>query len=454
MSKFVANYLVEDVLRLAPDASSAKSGKELANPGKWQNLGTDLAYIWGYCQGSGAKPYETQVDLTAPAFKCSCPSRKFPCKHGLALLLLAMTKTELFVESASAPDWVAQWIESRQEKSAKKKEKEEKPRTEEELAQLKEAKEKRKNDRFAKVEAGIETLELFLEDCLRQGTSTLQNKPFAYWQERAARLVDAQAPGLAKRVLNLSNIKNQDYHSQFLSRAASIFMLTRAFKNYTKLPPTMQEDILSAIGFTASQEELLKEDGVKDDWLVLGQYVTVEERLRVQKTYLRGQNCGKIALLLSFAHGTAPFDILMVPGKTYPAELVYFSSRAPLRVLKKESGAASDNYIKPVIECSLSQAVEEFRAALAKNPFVEYQPIFLGPVSIVRQSNNWYTVDQDHNMAPLTMPELPGWQLYSCAAGQPVHLFGEWDGETITPLSIFTERSYHRIAVKSEVTAP
>ncbi|MBK7841954.1 MAG: hypothetical protein IPJ49_30625 [Candidatus Obscuribacter sp.] len=78
MSKYVANYQVEDILRLAPDASSAKSGKELANPVKWQGMGTDLAYIWGYCQGSGAKPYQTQVDLTAPAFKCSCPSRKFP----------------------------------------------------------------------------------------------------------------------------------------------------------------------------------------------------------------------------------------------------------------------------------------------------------------------------------------------------------------------------------------
>jgi uncharacterized Zn finger protein len=25
------------------------------------------------------------VDLSGPAFRCTCPSRKFPCKHGLAL---------------------------------------------------------------------------------------------------------------------------------------------------------------------------------------------------------------------------------------------------------------------------------------------------------------------------------------------------------------------------------
>nr|WP_279163542.1 SWIM zinc finger family protein [Rhodococcus erythropolis] len=27
------------------------------------------------------------VDLRGPAYKCSCPSRKFPCKHALGLLV-------------------------------------------------------------------------------------------------------------------------------------------------------------------------------------------------------------------------------------------------------------------------------------------------------------------------------------------------------------------------------
>jgi SWIM zinc finger len=43
--------------------------------------------VWGLCAGSGKRPYQTVVDLTGPAYKCSCPSRKFPCKHALALLL-------------------------------------------------------------------------------------------------------------------------------------------------------------------------------------------------------------------------------------------------------------------------------------------------------------------------------------------------------------------------------
>src|SRR5690349_1526069 len=107
------------VLALAPDASSAKAGQDLANPRKWVTLAGDGSLaIWGECQGSGAKPYQVQVDLSEPAFKCSCPSRKFPCKHGLGLLLMFATGPEL-LKFADRPAWVNEWFASRAAKAAK-----------------------------------------------------------------------------------------------------------------------------------------------------------------------------------------------------------------------------------------------------------------------------------------------------------------------------------------------
>ncbi|MBW4639863.1 MAG: SWIM zinc finger family protein [Gloeocapsa sp. UFS-A4-WI-NPMV-4B04] len=84
------------ILALAPDASSAKNGKTLATLRKWVSLGQNEQVIWGECQGSGKTPYQTQIDLTEIAFKCSCPSRKFPCKHGLGLLLLRSNEPAAF----------------------------------------------------------------------------------------------------------------------------------------------------------------------------------------------------------------------------------------------------------------------------------------------------------------------------------------------------------------------
>ena len=81
-------WSVDQVVALAPDAGSAKSGKDLAVSGKWKTLGAAAGCVWGEIQGSGRTPYQTIVDLGGPAFKCTCPSRKFPCKHGLGLFLL------------------------------------------------------------------------------------------------------------------------------------------------------------------------------------------------------------------------------------------------------------------------------------------------------------------------------------------------------------------------------
>ena len=113
------DYSGEQIIALAPDAASAKAGRSLATASKWQNVGQDERALWGECQGSGAKPYQTVIDLNEPAFKCSCPSRKFPCKHALGLFLHLASKLAAFGVPSFAcshdvfPDLLAATIERR-----------------------------------------------------------------------------------------------------------------------------------------------------------------------------------------------------------------------------------------------------------------------------------------------------------------------------------------------------
>src|SRR5262245_9167559 len=117
-------WTTEQILALAPDGSSAKAGKELATARKWVTLGHDERAAWGEGQGSGATPYRTQIDLSEPAFRCSCPSRKFPCKHALGLFLLLEGQPDAFTQVAP-PDWVTEWLASRSERAEKRAQKEE-----------------------------------------------------------------------------------------------------------------------------------------------------------------------------------------------------------------------------------------------------------------------------------------------------------------------------------------
>src|SRR5262245_33757512 len=113
------SWTIEQVLALAPDTSSAKSGKDLSAVRKWLTLGANTACAWGTIQGSGKTPYQATIDLTAPAFKCTCPSRKFPCKHGLGLFLILVQQPEACVEK-EPPPWASEWMSKRTAKEETK----------------------------------------------------------------------------------------------------------------------------------------------------------------------------------------------------------------------------------------------------------------------------------------------------------------------------------------------
>ena len=87
-SPTIAPWSTEQVTALAPDKQVATAGLKLALPATWSDTGVHGALVWGSASGSGKRPYRVCVDLSGPAFKCSCPSRKFPCKHAVGLLHL------------------------------------------------------------------------------------------------------------------------------------------------------------------------------------------------------------------------------------------------------------------------------------------------------------------------------------------------------------------------------
>jgi len=186
------NYSVEQIIALAPDAASAKAGRSLATASKWQNVGQDERAVWGECQGSGAKPYQTVIDLSEPAFKCSCPSRKFPCKHALGLFLLIANQPA--AGNTTVPAWAAEWLGKRDEQTQRRNEaakKADEVPDEATLARRASQKAKRSLDREAKVVAGLKELELWLRDLLRHGLASAQTRTFDYWEQMAARLIDA-----------------------------------------------------------------------------------------------------------------------------------------------------------------------------------------------------------------------------------------------------------------------
>ncbi|HMY20912.1 MAG TPA: SWIM zinc finger family protein [Polyangium sp.] len=87
-----------EVQALAPDARAFADAKKIAKISAWRRLGRDGDAIWGVALGSKGDAYAVYARATNDV-RCSCPSRKKPCKHALALLLVA-AGGHAFVEEA------------------------------------------------------------------------------------------------------------------------------------------------------------------------------------------------------------------------------------------------------------------------------------------------------------------------------------------------------------------
>src|SRR5215469_18121824 len=188
------------VLALAPDSNSAVAGKKLANIRFWRNLGQSPLAAWGECQGSVL--YQVRVELAAFTVKCTCPSHKFPCKHGIALLLL--TAENQHVPSADPPDWVKDWLSKRA--TASMRHTPEKPAVDAQAPALTAERNKRIQKREALILQGLDTLDLWMSDLMRNGLASVQTQPTSFFERQATQLVDAQAPGVAGRVRQLAGI--------------------------------------------------------------------------------------------------------------------------------------------------------------------------------------------------------------------------------------------------------
>ncbi|WP_276479363.1 SWIM zinc finger family protein [Paraflavitalea pollutisoli] len=426
----------EQVLALAPDESSKKSGKDLSNPSKWVSKGANEAALWGECQGSGSKPYQTQVDRANIAFKCSCPSRKFPCKHGIGLLLLHARQAASFTDT-EAPAWVSEWINKRTEKQEKQTEKKEKPV--DEAAQA-----KRQQARQQKVADGISELLLWVKDIIRNGLLNMPDKDAAFFENIARRMVDAQAPGLANMVRSLGelNFYREGWQSEFLDQLLRIYLVTTGYTHSEQLPEGLQQDLRNFIGFTQNQEALKEQAGVLDTWLVMGKQTTEEDNLTIDRSWLYGVNSNSYALILQFTvRGQGAVAVPLTPGIFIEAELVFYPSAIPLRaIIKKQINSNGVAKYKGFANWQEVTNAETSYSSLV--PFRSDRPYIIEQLRPVQHQQQWWLQDSSHALMPISADFRNIWKLLALSGGAPLNVAVIGKEKSFMPIGVWHDQLY------------
>lgn len=432
------NLTEDQILTLAPDESSKKSGKDLANPNKWVSKGANEQALWGECQGSGSKPYQTQVDVNNIAFKCSCPSRKFPCKHGLGLLLLYARNKKDFTNT-TAPDWVNEWISKRAEKEEKKASAsppEEKPV--DEAAQA-----KRLQARQRKVSEGIEELQLWIKDIVRNGILDMPQKGFAWFENMGKRMVDAQAPGLAGMVRSLADINfyEEGWQSAFLDQLLNIYLVTEGYKNIEQIDSSLHQDIRTMVGFAQNQDEIKEQQGITDTWLVLSKYSTEVDHLTTERNWLYGTKTNQYALVLQFIMRGHAAQLTFSPGMFVQAELVFFPSVSPVRALVKKQLATNSQSAFTAF-ANWMQVAEAETALNSRFPLRSERPYIIEQLRPVQYNKQWWLQDSQQNMMQLKNEQAYLWKLLSLSGGEALNMAVIGRENRYQPVGVWYNNTY------------
>jgi hypothetical protein len=417
------------VLALAPDALSRQAAQPLASGRSWPLTGAaDGSALWGECQGSTARPYRTVIDLSGPAYRCSCPSRKFPCKHALALLLL--WSDGAVAPRADPPEWVRSWLAVRSAKTSDTTDP--KPPADPAAAQ------RRAEQREARVASGLTELDRWLCDQVRQGLAASQRAGYRHWDDIAARMIDAQASGLAERLRGLAAVpfSGSGWDGRLLEEYALLRLLAIAGRDLAGLPPALRDTVRSRVGFTVRQADVLAgATPARDHWYVLARRDLDQDRIRTRRVWLRGRDTGRTALVLSFAAVGQTLDDSFVVGTETDADLAFYPAAVPLRALvatRRDTVPAG-----PPPGVTVAALLTGYAAALAEDPWLDTWPAVLdvtparAPVPCV--------YDADGQALPLHPAAGECWPLFALSGGYPLTVAGEWTPRGLWPLTAWDQ---------------
>ena len=421
----VERWSTSQVESLAPDAASVKAARGLSGPASWSATGRLDDILWGQYHN-----YQVCVDLSGPAFRCSCPSRKIPCKHALGLL---MRWAESDVSAAEAPGFAREWQAARAARAAAK------PRagaTPDPAAAA-----KRAEQRADRVAGGMAELRRWLDDQVRQGLAGAQRGGHQPFETMAARLVDAQAPTAANAVRRLGFVAGIGPHwaDRLLGELALLRLLVSGYERLADLPPELAATVRSRIGFPVATDDVLAGPRVTDRWQVLGQVETDDGALTTRRTWLHGAARDRFALVLSFAAPGQPLLSDLVPGTEFRGDLVFYPGAAPLRALVASRDSAAEPFPSPDGARSLADALAGWSATVAAEPWRYDAPVLLADV---RPSEDGWLIDASGSALPLAPGHREPWWLLAAAGGQPATVAAEWSPSGLRPLAAWVDGEY------------
>jgi hypothetical protein len=387
----------------APNADAIKNGRALLVKGKFVQLHIDAGetLLFGQCQGSGAQPYSCSADFARtdqPTYRCSCPSRQFPCKHCIGLMFAYVFKKSSFTP-ADIPADLAEKREKLATRVEKKKEDADKPKVVNKSALAKKI--------TAQLE-GLDLLEKLTLDITRIGIGNMNAKTAREIEEKAKQLGNAYLPGAQAALHRYTKLFNGDdgtidpkvagvrgeaVFSEALDQLGRLHSIVKEGRSYLQrrlddpdLKPEVETSIaawlghawqlaeLKAAGLVQNDVELLQlafnshDDVARQEYVDTGVWMNLNTgRIQTTQTFRPYKAAKYIKSDDSFFQIAQVKELCVYPGDVNPR--IRWDAMAPRQVeardLEKARGHARGDF---------AAVIKEVKTTL-KGPLADKQPI-------------------------------------------------------------------------------
>ena len=436
----MTRWTAERVLSLAPDPSSRSAARGVSTPPYWSATGSFGSLVWGLCRGSGSKPYQTVVDLADPAYRCTCPSRKLPCKHALGLLLLWAAGG--VPDAAEPADFAAAWAKSHEDHAAGVAERAPRPAAPKDPEQAARTAARRQQ----RVTRGLAELDVWLRDQVRTGIAGASADAYRRFDGMAARMVDAQAPGIAATLRRLPQVTSSGagWPGRLLAELAQLRLLVAAHDRLGELPEALAATVRARVGYTVAAEEVFKTPPVRDLWHVLGSTESDSGNLVTRRTWLWAATADRPALVLTFGAGGQQPDRSLVSGTTLDADLHFYPGQPPLRALVGRQYAEPQALpgITPALRPrTVARLLDEHAAARAQDPWLTVWPALVD-VRPARGGGQWRLLDEDGDSLPVRGGRELLWPVLAVSGGDVVTVAAELFDGSLFPVGAWPRQGY------------
>ena len=297
---------------------------------------------------------------------------------------------------------------------------------------------RRAEDRSQRVADGLAELSEWLRDQVRVGLAASAHaagKKSGGADEMAARMVDAQAPGVAGSLRGLSRLPGTgvDWPSRLLSSYAMLHLLIRAHERLDLLPDGLAANVRARVGYRIGRNDVLARPAITDHWLVLGTR-DLDGAVLGRRIWLRGQDTGRFAMVLTFARNTygswQDWDTAkLTPGTLLHASLHFYPGEPPMRAIIGERLTAPVPAKPPVPDRDINAMLADYAAGIEQDPWLTIWPAVLDGTPMPPEPGSgepWYLVDQAGTALPLAAEQGSPWKLLVISDGLPVTAAGEW----------------------------